>query len=212
LGGGANPILGAEWAAANGIERHVVLDVSAAELEKAPAGVEKVVADITSDPLDELGGFDLIVSRTVAEHVTDPAAFHRAVRSLLKPGGRAMHYFPTFYDPVFVLNRLLPEAISERALLRIQRKRARGGRHEKFPAYYRWCRGPTRHQLRRLRGSGFEVEEYVGIFGHNYFRAAPPVDRLWARVAELLGRHPVAALTSYSWVTLSASAGEPGAT
>jgi 2-polyprenyl-3-methyl-5-hydroxy-6-metoxy-1,4-benzoquinol methylase len=203
IGGGANPMLDIEMAAAAGIERYVVLDVSAEELAKAPAGFEKVTADITRDSLEHLGSFDLIVSHAVAEHVTDPAAFHSAVYSLLAPGGRAMHFFPTFYDPVFLVNRLLPEVVSERILQRIQTNRARGGKHEKFPAYYRWCRGPARRQLRRLRGVGFEIDEYVGIFGHGYFHPMPPINRLGARLAEFLAHHPQPALTAYAWVTMS---------
>jgi SAM-dependent methyltransferase len=203
IGGGANPMLDLETAERAGIERYLLLDVSEEELAKAPSGFEKLAADVTRDPLSDLGSFDLVVSHAVAEHVTDPAAFHRAVFGLLSPGGRAMHFFPTFYDPVFVVNRLLPEAVAERILQRIQTNRARGGKHEKFPAYYRWCRGPTRRQLERLAAIGFEVDEYVGIFGHGYYHPVPPVNRLGATLAESLARHPAPGLTAYAWVTLS---------
>jgi SAM-dependent methyltransferase len=173
IGGGANPLLSLGAAERAGIERYVVLDVSGDELAKAPAGYEKVVADVTRDDLGDLGSFDFVVSHAVAEHVTDPAAFHRAVYGLLAPGGRAMHYFPTFFDPVFIANRVLPEAMSESVLQRIQGGRDRGGSHEKFPAYYRWCRGPTRRQIERLRGIGYAIDEYVGVFGHGYFGPVP---------------------------------------
>jgi hypothetical protein len=138
----------------------------------------------------------------VAEHLPSPAEFHKAVFNMLAPGGRAMHYFPTFYEPAFIVNRLLPEAIADGILQRIQPNRARGGKHEKFRAYYRWCRGPTRRQLARLTGVGFEVDEYVGIFGHDYYRPVPPVDRVERVLAERLVRHPFPSLTAYAWVTL----------
>jgi SAM-dependent methyltransferase len=203
IGGGANPLLSLEAAERAGIERYVVLDVSSEELAKAPAGYEKVAADVTRDDLRGLGSFDFIVSHAVAEHVTDPGAFHRAVYGLLAEGGRAMHYFPTFYDPVFVANRLLPESVSEAMLQRVQSGRDRGGSHEKFPAYYRWCRGPTRRQVERLREIGYSVDEYVGVFGHGYFGPAPPLRRLGAALAGFLQRHPVPAFTAYAWVDLS---------
>jgi SAM-dependent methyltransferase len=186
-----------------GVERYVLLDISKEELAKAPEGYEKVAADITKGEALGLGSFDLIVSQTVAEHVKDPEAFHSSVFSMLAPGGRAMHYFPTFYDPVFVINRYLPESMSEPILQRIQKNRASAGTHGKFPAYYRWCRGPTRRQLKRLSRVGFDVDEYVGVFGHGYFHPVPMLNRLAARTASALARHPVPSLTAYSWVTLS---------
>lgn len=205
IGGGANPLLTLKDVERAGVERYAILDVSEEELAKAPEGYEKVVADITRNEVKELGSFDLIVSHAVAEHITNPAAFHRAIFGLLAPGGRAMHYFPTFYDPVFVVNRLLPETIANGILQRIQTDRVKGGSHEKFPAYYRWCRGPTRHQIRRLDALGFVVEEYVGVFGHGYFHPVPALNRFATSVADLLVRHPVASLTTYAWMVLSRS-------
>jgi SAM-dependent methyltransferase len=203
IGGGANPLLSPEAVGAAGIERYVVLDVSPEELAKAPDRYEKVVADITRDDLGSLGRFDLVVSHAVAEHVVDPAAFHRAVYGLLGPGGRAMHYFPTFYDPVFLANRVLPDSLGERLLARFQKGREEEGNHGKFRAYYRWCRGPIPRQLRRLEALGYSVDEYVGVFGHGYFTPLPSLRRLGAGVARFLQRHPAPGLTAYAWVVLS---------
>jgi SAM-dependent methyltransferase len=203
IGGGANPLLSPEAGERAGIERYVLLDVSSEELAKSPSGYEKVTADIARDNLSELGKFDLIISHAVAEHVDDPNAFHRNIYGLLNERGRAMHYFPTFYDPVFIANRVLPEGLSERVLQRIQRGRDNDGNHGKFPAYYRWCRGPTRRQIERLTDIGYAINEYVGIFGHGYFGPLPSVQRAGARVADHLRRHPAPSLTAYAWVVLS---------
>lgn len=202
VGGGANPILSLDLSQRAGVKEYVVTDVSEDELAKAPAGYEKVVADVTGGRVERLGSFELVVTRTVAEHVTDPAAFHRTVFDMLTPGGRAMHFFPTLYEPAFMVNRLLPEAVADAIVQRIQTNRARGGLHEKFPAYYRWCRGPTRRQLARLTHIGFDVEEYVGIFGHGYYHPVPAADRVESALAEILARHPLPSLTAYAWVTL----------
>jgi 2-polyprenyl-3-methyl-5-hydroxy-6-metoxy-1,4-benzoquinol methylase len=202
VGAGANPILSLEFARQAGISDYVITDISDEELAKAPQGYRKVVADVTQPGGAELGPFDLVVTQTVAEHVRDPAGFHRNVFGMLAPGGLALHFFPTLYEPAFVLNLLLPEAAADWILQRVQSNRARGGKHEKFPAHYRWCRGPTGRQLDRLAGVGFVVERYVGVFGQGYYHPVPPVDRLGARVAELLARHPVPALTAYAWVAL----------
>jgi SAM-dependent methyltransferase len=202
IGAGANPILALEVSRRAGVEEYLVTDLSSDELAKAPVGYTKVVADVTKGRVQDLGAFDLIVTRTVAEHLTDPAAFHRTVFDMLLPGGSAMHFFPTLYEPAFIVNRLLPEAAADAIVQRIQTNRARGGLNEKFPAYYRWCRGPTRRQIARLTGVGFEIEEYVGVFGHGYYHPVPAVDRLETALAEMLARHPLPSLTAYSWLAL----------
>jgi len=202
IGGGAKPLLSLDLTGRAAVRDYVVTDVSAEELAKAPDGYEKLVADVTRGHVEGLGSFDLVVSRTVAEHVSDPAAFHRTVFDMLASGGTAMHFFPTLYEPAFVVNRVLPEALADAIVQRIQTNRARGGSNEKFPAYYRWCRGPTRRQLARLRGIGFEVEEYVGVFGHGYYHPLAPADRLETALANVLARHPLPSLTAYAWVAL----------
>jgi 2-polyprenyl-3-methyl-5-hydroxy-6-metoxy-1,4-benzoquinol methylase len=202
LGGGATPVLSLEFVATHGL-RYDVVDVSAAELEKTPAGYTTIEADALDPGLSRrCGPYDLVTSGFVAEHVPDPAAFHANVRAILKPGGLAVHAFPTLYEPTFVVNRLLPQFVSGPLLRRIQQGREDEGEHGKFRALYRWCRGPTRRQVGRLRAAGFEVVDYVGYFGHGYFYKLGPIDRLEQRFAKALERHPVAALTSYACVTL----------
>jgi hypothetical protein len=138
----------------------------------------------------------------VAEHVPAPERFHATVHALLAPGGYAVHAFPTLYEPTLVANLLIPESVSAPVLRAIQPGREPHGEHAKFSAHYRWCRGPTRRQLRRLRGAGFEIVDYVGYFGHGYFRRLPPLDRLEQRLARALQRRPLPWLTSYALVVL----------
>ena len=51
---------------------YTVVDVSAEGLAKAPAGYEKVQADVSGPLPDGLGQFDLVFSTTLAEHVRGP--------------------------------------------------------------------------------------------------------------------------------------------
>jgi SAM-dependent methyltransferase len=202
LGGGANPILDLGFIAEHGLAYEVV-DASAEELAKTPAGYATVLADATDPALArQQGPYDLVASAFIAEHIADPAGFHATVRALLRPGGFAVHVFPTLYEPAFVLNLLVPEGVADRTLRRVQSGREPHGIHGKFPAYYRWCRGPSRRQLARLRAAGFELVEYTGYFGHGYFRRIAPLDRLEQRLAEALVRRPLPALTSYARVVL----------
>jgi SAM-dependent methyltransferase len=206
VGGGANPAVGAEQIEHLGLE-YVLLDVSESELEKAPDVYTKVVADICAEPLQVQDEFDLVVTRMVAEHVADPVGFHRNVRALLSPNGRAFHFFPTLYALPFVLNRALPTSVSDRILNVIQSGRDESGIHGKFHVYYRWCRGPSKRQIARLESVGYVVEEYVGFMGHAYLSRLPPLQAVIDFSTELAVKWPVAALTSYSWAILRRSSG-----
>jgi SAM-dependent methyltransferase len=185
-----------------------VLDISAEELAKAPAEYKKVQANIASPGFDIAGNnYDLVISRMVAEHVRDGRYFHKNVKRLLVKGGLAFHCFPTLYAPPFVINRLLPEWLSEAMLLLNDPHRTREGKHAKFPAYYSWCRGPTSRQIRNLEEVGYGVEEYVGFYGHHgYYSKVKPLVRVHDWLSSTLIKCPLPLLTSYAYVLLSKEA------
>lgn len=169
LGAGANPMLPADFVASRGIV-YTLLDISQAELDKAPAGYLKVCADICGGEPFSGGQYDFAFSRMLAEHVPDGARFHRNIRSLLREGGCALHLFPTLFALPFLTNALLPEALAEKLLHLLQPGRERSGVQGKFPARYSWCRGPMRSQIRRFERLGYEVEQYLGFYGSFEFR------------------------------------------
>lgn len=199
LGGGANVLLSRDERETLGLV-YTVIDVNASELAKAPDDVCKVELDITA--IAPSNRFDLVISRHLAEHVRDPKPMHRNVHTMLNPGGLAIHFFPTLYTAPFILNRVIPERVSERILLRLQPHRTRTGDRGKFPAYYRWCRGPTRRQVRRLTSMGFEIDEYVAGFGHAYYCRVPLLQRCEDAKTRFLLRHPIPLLASYAIVVL----------
>jgi SAM-dependent methyltransferase len=206
LGGGARPALELPFLHEHGLEC-LVVDISDTELAKAPEGYDTLVGDVSS-PSFTTGRhndrYDLVFSRVVAEHVTDPVQFHANVRKLLRPGGIAMHFFPTLFWPPFVANRLLPESLAERILLKIEPGRVKSGRDGKFPAYYRWCRGPTGRQVDRFASVGFQVEHCVAYFGegtHAPGRALQKLNNAWT---DFMLRHPSYLFTSYATYTLRA--------
>jgi SAM-dependent methyltransferase len=201
VGGGASPLLPLDFVEANGVD-YVVVDISREELDKAPDGYAKLQADVSSPGFSAGEPFDLVFSRFVAEHVRRPDVFHRNLHEALVDGGYAVHFFPTLWALPFVLNRILPKRLTESLLLRMHPRRAPEGRHGKFPAYYRWCRGPTRRQLERLEGAGFEVERYLGYFGHGYYERVGFLNAAENALAQALVRHPAPTLTAYALVVL----------
>jgi SAM-dependent methyltransferase len=200
VGGGAKPRLPIDYVLEHGLE-YTMLDVSPEHLARVPKGYRTVVADICSRELPIAEQFDLVVSRFVAEHVRDAEMFHRNVHRLLTPGGIAFHFFPTLFAIPFVFNRLLPEGLSATLTRLFTLKEFRGGR-EKFPAHYHWCRGPGRGRIVRLEHLGYRVLRYHGFFGHRYYERFPLLHRTHAWLTDVLVRHPVPALTSYTYLVL----------
>ena len=206
-GGGANPLLGVSEVAKLGL-RYTVLDVSAEEIGKADPTYATTLCDIAGPTPPQACVFDLVFSQMLAEHLSDGAAFHRNVFHMLKPNGLAFHSYPTLYALPRVLNWALPEGLASSLLSVVNPHRDLRGHQVKFPAWYRWCEGPTPRQVRRLEAIGFEVLDFVGIFGHNgYYSRLPFMLNIHQKFSAFLRRHEVAWQTSFAYVLLRKPAG-----
>jgi 2-polyprenyl-3-methyl-5-hydroxy-6-metoxy-1,4-benzoquinol methylase len=200
IGGGANPLLNKNKLILAGIE-YAILDISASELEKAPSDYQKILGDIGSPDFRFNKSFGLVFSRMLAEHIRDAEQFHLNVQSLLKPGGLAVHFFPTLYTLPYVINYLAPERLS-RILLNGFGPRDEY-RYAKFPAYYHWCRGPIKSQIQRFQNLGYDVVEYVGYFGHDgYYQKMGILRKIHSLKTDYLLKKPNPYLTSYAYVLL----------
>jgi 2-polyprenyl-3-methyl-5-hydroxy-6-metoxy-1,4-benzoquinol methylase len=201
IGGGANPLLSVDIIKRKGLQ-YYLLDLSATELDKAPKSYLKIIADIAAPHFSiNESNFDLVLSKMVAEHVRDGLQFHKNVRTILRENGLAVHFFPTLYALPFLVNRLTPEVLVDK-LTDMLTPRDRH-QHAKFPAYYHWCRGPLRSQIRKFEDLGYEVIEYGGFFGHaGYYQKLPPVRWLHGLTTRWLLRTPKPLLTSYARVVL----------
>jgi SAM-dependent methyltransferase len=196
VGAGRSPLLSAEEVERLGLA-YTLLDVSAQELALAPDGFVRRRADIC-DPAAVSGErYDFVFSIMLAEHVPDGRRMHENVFALLRPGGLAFHFFPTLWTPVFVLNRLLPEALARPFLDRFYPRT-----WEKFPARYSWCRGPTPRMVSRLRGVGFRIEEFREFYGTGYLERVPVLRCLDRRLTAWAARRRVPYLTSYAYLVL----------
>ena len=199
VGGGANPVLSMQFINDNRLDC-TVLDISITELNKAPTGYKKLVQDVEAEDFVPTDQFDLVVTKMMAEHLRNGRVFHRNVFSMLKPGGVAIHYFPTLYALPFLVNKLMPERLSSFLLdIFLPRDRHRLG---KFPAYYSWCYGPTSSMLGMLIETGFEIMQYRAFFGNSYYSRIPLVRNLHDAYTRFLAKHPTPYLTSFAQVVL----------
>jgi SAM-dependent methyltransferase len=93
----------------------IALDLSEAELRRNRQLKHKIVADAVANrfPFRDASA-DLVVSRSVVEHVRDNAAFFANCACVLRPGGSMVHAFPGRYAPFALINQLLPNRLARR--------------------------------------------------------------------------------------------------
>jgi 2-polyprenyl-3-methyl-5-hydroxy-6-metoxy-1,4-benzoquinol methylase len=202
IGSGANPTLPIDYVQIRGIE-YTTNDISHEELAKAPHGFQKLLLDINCASLPDrvLNRYDFIFSRMVNEHVKDGEHYYRNIYAMLAPGGITTHWFSTLYALPFLVNRLMPDGLTN-YLLNIFAPRDRH-QHEKFRAYYSWSRGPSARMIRRFEGIGFNVLQYKGHFGHGYYaRRLPWLHKLELKKANWFVRHPQPWACSYAHIVL----------
>ena len=129
-------------------------DISETQLLKNKAADEKIAFDASiSFPLkDET--VDILVTRTLLEHLPANETFVKESGRVLRKNGYALHIFPCKFAPFAILNLLLPDALAK-ALLGIFFPSWKG--EVGFKAYYKNCYYPKFVNL--LTESGFEVEK-----------------------------------------------------
>lgn len=199
IGAGANPAIGRDAIRKYGLTFRAVDQVEA-ELLKSGM-VDTSVYDVCATAPVPGAPYDLIFSRMTAEHFRDPERAYTNMFEALTPGGLAVHSFATLYALPFVLNRVLPDRVSE-FLFELFSPRDRE-RHDKFRAYYSRCRGPMESQLQFFRNLGYDILDYRAYFGHNYYAPRLPLLHLVHRqTTKLLLKAPIALFASYATVIL----------
>ncbi len=202
IGAGANPTISDDFINYHQIS-YTISDVDDAELNKASPIYRKLIIDL-SKPLTKLNmKFDLVFSRMVGEHIPDAKIFHQNVFNILNDGGFSFHCFSTLYALPFLVNKLLPDKLSDLVLARLAPRDKH--QHGKFKAHYDWCRGPSKIMISRFKNIGYEIIEYVGYFGHNYYKKFPFLHKLEQMKSGALKKLPLSYLTSYTHLILKKS-------
>jgi SAM-dependent methyltransferase len=116
--------------------------------------------------------FDLIISRYVFEHVTDPEWAARELLRVLKPGGWICAMTPNKWSYVALASRILPNHLHSQALSRVQPGRAA---RDVFPTMYRLNRPRA---VRRYFGRWADVYHYSTSAVPSYHFGSPVLMRL----------------------------------
>jgi SAM-dependent methyltransferase len=183
---------------------YVGLDVSAGELERAPAGSydRTIAADATDHVPDLDGRFDLIVSWQVLEHVRELSRAASNFHAYARPGGTFVAMLSGRYAASAIANRLLPTDVGRRFVARLRRRPL----ETVFPAYYDHC---DEQGLREAFADWDEVEVIPLWRGADYFERLPGVLGLYLRYEDLaISRGWTGLATNY--VVAVRKAGFPG--
>jgi len=201
IGAGRNPLFSDADLPKN-VGSYTIGDISRKELDLAPGSWNKSCFDICGDVSSVHAKFDVAFTRMLAEHVPDGYRFHSNVFSLLKPGGVAFHFIPTLYSPPFVINKLLPESISQGILSAFFANRNEDD-IPKFPARYSMCYGNSARLKRRFLSVGYADVDIRTFYGHNYFSKIPIVRELDSGLTRLAYKRGLTQFGSYAYVTLA---------
>ncbi|HQR12762.1 MAG TPA: methyltransferase domain-containing protein [Casimicrobiaceae bacterium] len=140
-----------------------LIGVELVDFTDVPAGIETFGADLSSIPIPD-ASVDVVMSRSVFEHLDDPAAVYAELARILKPGGQLIFLTANMWDYATLIARLVPNRLHPIIVSKVE------GREEEdvFPVRYRTN---TRRAVARLAaGAGLEIENfrYLGQYP-NYF-------------------------------------------
>lgn len=139
------------------------IGVDLVDPREVPPGIEYHQGDLAALPV-ESNSVDLIISRSVFEHLTDPDAVYRELFRLLKPGGHLVFLTANAYDYGTLLARLIPNGFHARIVKKVE------GRPEEdtFPTAYKTN---SYQMVRRLSENvGFRIKEFSYLNQYpNYF-------------------------------------------
>ncbi len=131
------------------------------------------------------GAFDLVFSKTVIEHMSNPTKFFREVHRVLRPGGVFVWATSNLQSLPILLSHLTPLAVHKWVYRRIFGSKLD---FDQFPTYYR---ANTKKMLHRyLTESGFAKIMFYTACWPQYFAFSRPLFRLFLpihRLSEQLG-------------------------
>lgn len=189
LGGGAQPFVTVKLKQRLSL-RTMGLDISAQELESAPTGSydTTIIADLCS--YEGAGDADVVICQATLEHVHDTFGAVAAIRSILKPGGKAYIFAPCRNAVFARLNLALSQRIKERILFAIypDTEEAQG-----FPAKYDRCTPGEMEAL--FHELNLRIVQKKLFWMSSYFQFFVPLFvawRLWQGLFYLIARENAA--------------------
>jgi SAM-dependent methyltransferase len=163
-----------------------LIGVELVEFTDVPPGIETFNSDLGRLPLAN-ESVDVIMSRSVFEHLTDPATVYREFARVLKPGGRIVFLTANMWDYGTLVARLVPNRFHARVVETVE------GRPEEdtFPTAYKTNTRSAVERLAMNAGLRTESFEYLSqypnylLFNGVLFFIGTVYEKLIARVNAL---------------------------
>lgn len=127
--------------------------------DESTHGLELFRSDLNRIELPS-ASVDLVISRSVMEHLEDPAAVYREMYRLLKPGGHFLFLTPNFGDYVSLISYLTPNSFHGWIVEKTEGRAP----EDTFPTFYK---SNTRGAVAALaKSEGFDVVsfDYLGQY------------------------------------------------
>jgi SAM-dependent methyltransferase len=181
-----------------------LIGVDLVDFAPGTAGLELLRHDIGQLPL-EPGCVDLVMARSVMEHVTDPARVYGEVYRVLKPGGHFIFLTANLWDYASIIAKLVPNRFHPAIVARTEGR----AEHDVFPVAYRTN---SRRAVMKWAGRvGFEIVafRYLGqypsyfMFNGFLFLLATGYEKLISNIP------PLNWLQGWIFVTLRKPGGSP---
>jgi SAM-dependent methyltransferase len=136
-----------------------LIGVELVEFKDVPAGIETYMTDLATLPLDD-ASVDLIMSRSVFEHLADPQKVYAEFSRVLRPGGRVVFLTANMWDYATLVAKLVPNRFHARIVRRVE------GRSEEdtFPTEYRTNTASAVKRLAADANLQVEAFEYLSQY------------------------------------------------
>lgn len=130
-----------------------LIGVELVEFSDVPDGIETYNTDLANIPVAD-ASVDLVISRSVFEHLVNPDSVYQELYRILKPGGIVVFLTANMWDYGTIVARLIPNRFHAKIVKHVE------GRAEEdtFPTAYRTN---TRFDVSRLaENSGLRVKSF----------------------------------------------------
>jgi SAM-dependent methyltransferase len=163
-----------------------LIGIDLVDFAGADEALELYRCDLSAMPLDD-GCVDLVMARSVMEHVTDPAAVYRECHRVLKPGGHFIFLTANLWDYASLIATAIPNRFDPWIVAQTEGREE----HDVFPIAYRTNTRGAVEKWARLAGFEIASFRYLGqypsyfMFNGFLFLLATGYEKIISRIAAL---------------------------
>ena len=129
-----------------------LIGVDLEEPTDIPIEIKYIRGDISKIEISS-NSVDVVISRAVLEHVSDPDSVFSEINRILRPGGSFIFLVPNLFDYVSIASKIIPNKFHKIIVSKTEGRKM----DDVFPAYYK---ANTYRAIKKLSENRFEVESF----------------------------------------------------